>query len=486
MKPSESALDLYGPVGAALALIGCALFALSIPAVPDHGYQFYLAEQMLSGARLYVDIAAADMHPPLFTWMALALTALGKPIGASGLSLYPAFVVLLVAATMYALWRMGLRDAITLVFLVIALLPLSGPYFGQGEHLALIAALPYLYAAVRAEPVPRRTGISSAIFAALGLAMKPHFALVWVGVELLRAGRHGWKSLFRAESLVIGALFVLYVAATTVLHPQFFPLLPWLMELYPRFAPVPFSRVLFDQRTLLFLAGLAAAFMVRSSERKDFARALAIASVAMFLAVLLQKKGWGYHWYPVNALAVLLIGIALRDRIALPKMTAPILAVLAIVWMQFVPDRTARLMVGPPAYLPEMLEFAEQQGAGQSIQILTHLLNPAFPLVNYGKLQWASPYAHLWMIPAIYEDTWYRGAPVHYRDAGKWAPLEQQMFDRLWQQVERRNPLLLVQVPFDNGFDTRAYFETDPRFRDRFARAPVLDTIGRYIVFGRL
>ncbi|MGH7501815.1 MAG: hypothetical protein ACREL7_08670, partial [Longimicrobiales bacterium] len=36
-----------------------------------------------------------------------------------------------------------------------------------------------------------------------------------------------------------------------------------------------------------------------------------------------------------------------------------------------------------------------------------------------------------------------------------------------------------------NGFDLRAYFETDPRFRDRFARSPVIDTIGRYVILGR-
>jgi hypothetical protein len=42
-----------------------------------------------------------------------------------------------------------------------------------------------------------------------------------------------------------------------------------------------------------------------------------------------------------------------------------------------------------------------------------------------------------------------------------------------------------MHVPLANGFDMRAYFETDARFRARFARSPVIDTIGRYIVLGR-
>jgi hypothetical protein len=64
--------------------------------------------------------------------------------------------------------------------------------------------------------------------------------------------------------------------------------------------------------------------------------------------------------------------------------------------------------------------------------------------------------------------------------------VEQEMFDRLWDRISRDDPAItIVQAPFANGFDMRAYFETDVRFRERFARSPVLDTIGSYIILGR-
>ena len=77
-------VDLAGPMVAALGALGCASFALSMPPVPDHGYQFYLAGKLLDGAKLYVDVAVADMHPPLFTWMAAGLELLARALGTAG------------------------------------------------------------------------------------------------------------------------------------------------------------------------------------------------------------------------------------------------------------------------------------------------------------------------------------------------------------------------------------------------------------------
>src|SRR5688500_7642863 len=85
-----SKVDFTGSFAVVLAVIGCGLFALSMPSVPDHGYQFYLARKLLGGATLYVDVAAADMHPPLFTWFATAIEVVARPFGMSGLDIYPA------------------------------------------------------------------------------------------------------------------------------------------------------------------------------------------------------------------------------------------------------------------------------------------------------------------------------------------------------------------------------------------------------------
>jgi hypothetical protein len=484
-------LDLTGPLPASIAFVACGMFAATLAPISDHAWQFYMAERMLDGARLYVDVGAADMHPPLFTWLAVVIAGLGRLVGVSGLTLYPVIVLLGIAASLFAWWSIVPRSAWILGVLVVALLPMAGPYYGQGEHLALVLALPYLAGAAahaRRRPLGRSAAIAAGLAAGIGFAMKPHFALVWLGVEAVVAHRRGWRSFLRTESVAIVTVFALYIIATALLTPTLFQLLPWLLQLYPRFAPVAFSSLLLDWQGLVVGLGLFGAWVVRNDERwGEIARVLAVTALAMYGSVLLQGKGWGYHWYPASAIALVLVGLAVRPHVDRLRPSGFVLAFIAVVWMQVQAERTVRLIVNYPGNLPQMMEAVERHAPeGASILGLTHLLQAGFPLVNLTGTRWSSPYAHLWMVPAMYPDTWAGRAPVRYRDVGEFEALERQMFDRLWVAVERDDPdMTILQAPTTSGFDMRAYFETDRRFRDRFARSPVLDTVGRYILLGR-
>jgi hypothetical protein len=481
-------IDWNGPFGPLVAMIGCGLFALSLPPVSDHGYQFHLASRVLDGARLYVDVAAADMHPPLFTWLAIAIESAGRPIGMTGLALYPIAVTVAVSCSVYLVWRFFRPSPFLLVGLIIALLPAAGFSFGQGEHLAVSLSLPYLFAAARAvsgEPLPRGARLAFAVIAAFGFAMKPHFALVWLFVEAYVALRRGIRSLLRIDCLAIGAIFVTYTLATALVTPEFFRLLPWLMRLYPHFAPSALPRLLLDWRALLLLCGLVAGRIARrQSAVAPLADVLSLATLAMYMSLLMQLKGWAYHWQPVNALALILCGLAAEPVGARVRALTPALATAAIVTMNVQVDRTFRLLASPPTFLPELLRIADEHADRRPVVALSQYLQVGFPLVNYMHTSWASPYGHLWMVPAIYAASWYGDAPVQYRNAGEWRMLEQQVFDRLWDSIERGDPgLLVVETSSVTRFDMRAYFETDERFRTLFQKATALDTVGHHIVY---
>jgi hypothetical protein len=483
-------IDLTGPLPAMLAFAACAVYAATLSPVPDHAWQFYMAERALDGARLYVDIGAADMHPPLFTWLAMAIARLGRLVHVDGLTLYPVMVLCAVAASLHAWRRITTASGWMTSVLVVALLPAAGPYYGQGEHLALVLSIPYLAGAaatIRGRPSSAAGAIVAGTLAGIGLALKPHFALVWIGVEACVAFHRGPRSLLRPQSIAVGSVFVLYVVTTIAFTPEFFQALPWLMQLYPQAFGVERLTIVFDERALLLALGLFAGFSIRrDAGLGPLARVLSIAALAMYAAMLLQAKGWGYHWYPVIALSFVLCGLALQPHLYRRRFAAPALAVLAVLWMQAQAVRTTRLLVVDPVMLPQMMDAVDEHARGQAIVAFSHIIETGFPLVNLTGSRWASPYAHLWMVPAMYADAWAQRIPLRYRDVGQWSELEQLIFDRLWQQLERDDPALtFVPLPLANGFDMRAYFETDERFRDRLARSPVLDTIGRYIVLGR-
>jgi hypothetical protein len=470
--------DLTGPLPAAVAFAGCCLFALSMPTIPDHGYQFYVAGRVLDGARLYVDVAAAEAHPPLITWIAMALEGAGRALGVRAVTLFLFVVCALAAASLYAVWRIGPRSGFVLAALVAALLSLVGPHFGQGEHLALILALPYLSASAGAatpgaRPMPHAARIGIAIAAGVGLSLKPHFALVWLGIEVYLASNRGIRSFLRAECVIILSIFVLYVITTALITPEYFQLLGWVLPLYSRFAPVPVQYLILDKRTLVFIAGLVAGRVARrDAEWRQLADVLSIAAAAMYVTLLLEGKGFGYHWYPVIALSVALCAIALRPYVTHIPLLVPAIAVASIFWMNVQVERTTQLLVKPPGFLPDMVTATDRYAKGGSILALSHTLGVAFPLVNLTGVRWASPYGHLWMIPAIYQDS--LGAK------GEWRWLEKQILDRLWNEIQTNDPgLIIVQN------NMKPYFEQDARFRERFARSPVLGHVGYYILLGR-
>jgi hypothetical protein len=475
---------LSGAGPSVIAAFGCCLLVLAMPPVSDHAYQFHLGRRMLDGAVLYVDVAASDMHPPLFTWMTMAVEWLARWFGMGGLALFPFVIALCAALSIGLLWRVGPRSPVVLAAVVLAVLPLSGPFFGQGEHIAVFFALPYLFAASHdAPPLGRFGRLGVASLAAFGLAMKPHFALVWVAAEVYRARRLGVRSMLRLESIAIGAAFVLYVAVTALLHPQLFALIPWVAELYPRFFPVSLSTLLLDWRGLLLLAAVLAAFAVQDEPAWNrVAHLVALAGVATWLAMLLQFKGWGYHWYPVVAFSVIVLGVRLRRPLARTTavvVPAAAVAALLLAWGQA--DRTARVLTDTPTHIAPMIAIAEQHASGRAIMALSQYIQAVFPLVGLVDVRWPAPYAHLWMVHAIRAAPDGQAAP----DIARWEALEQQIMDRMWAAIDSSNPaLLIVEHPLGPGMDMRRYFESDARFRALFARAVLIDTVGTYVVYG--
>jgi hypothetical protein len=479
--PDRTALTalLAGPLPVAIAVIGCAAFAVGIPAVPDHAYQFDLARQVLDGAVLYQDVAALETRPPLFIWMGMLFESLARPFAVSGLEIYPYFVAALAAATIALAWQMSPRSPPVLAIAVLAIFPLSDAYFGQGEHFAVLCTLPYLFAASRDQSGGSRgVSIGIAILAAFGMAMKPHFALIWVVAESHRAWRLGYASLLRPESVVIGTLFVAYVLVTAALYPQFFAQIPRLAQLYPNYFPRPISVILLDPRSLLPIAALLAAFLQRSSaEWMRVARLLALAAAAMYLVMLLQQKGWGYHWYPVVAFSMIAISTALHmapNRIA--AIGVPVASATAIVLASAQPLRTSHLLEVAPTHLGPMAELAQRYAEGRPVVALSQHLQAGFPLAAVADIEWPLPYASMWMIRAIHS--------LPPDQAARWREFEAETIDRVWSVIETSRPaIIIVDRPGEGRIDMRAYFEKDARYRHLFARATVIGNTDTYDVY---
>ena len=325
------------PIGAALAFAAIAVAALAerslVPANADVAWLITVAEKWRDGGRLYVDML--ENNPP----MAVYLYAPAVWIG--GLLAIPPeraldFVLLGIGAAATALFAgvaaPGARVRFAAaVFGVVAIAPAFT--FGEREHIALIAFLPWLATTIgRAEGREPSTALRALAGVAGGLTMaiKPHFALALLGAGLAAAAAaRRPRIVLAAENWVAGLLFLAYAALAWTLYPAYWnDMLPALRLLYLP-VRVPLASMLWGNLPVLAieLAGAAAYFALRRRDEAASPRALVFAAaIAGFLvAAAAQGKGWPYHFYPAIALTLALFldlafnrrGGARVDRVAL-------------------------------------------------------------------------------------------------------------------------------------------------------------------------
>ena len=173
-----------------IAIVALALWLLRTPLGSDVSWQLWIAGRLRHGALLYRDIL--EVNPPLWFWLAVPVDALAEALAVRP---EPVLVLAFAAATLASLEATHrllaplTEEARTgfLLMAALALLALPRFDFGQREQIALIAALPWaVLAAARrqGDAVPRMLAIGIGIGSAIGFALKPHFLLAPLLVEL--------------------------------------------------------------------------------------------------------------------------------------------------------------------------------------------------------------------------------------------------------------------------------------------------------------
>jgi hypothetical protein len=281
--------------------------------VPDVSWLLITGERVLHGQRLYSQVI--EVNPPLSVllyepavilsdWLGLkpepvvgVLCTLGvlASLGLSGAVLKP-----LIGDDPARRWKLAAAGAF-------ALCVLPAVAFGEREHIAVMALLPFVAATIlRGEGRSLRWMLAIPVGLALGLAIsiKPHFAAIaalpalWA---MLRARRvRPWA---QAELWVAAAIFVGYWTWAVTAYPDYFTrFMPVLREVY-----LPIRSSFLEMITLPAVPAAAAGYLVARSLKLGgpWMAAPMLAAVGGGIAYLAQCKGWPYQAYPMNAFAAL-------------------------------------------------------------------------------------------------------------------------------------------------------------------------------------
>lgn len=488
----RDALWLDGRVLAVAAACACLAALWQFPSPydgnGDTAWLLIVAGRMLDGARLYVDVI--ETNPPMSILLYVPGVWLARLFGgAPELWMYgqvSAMAALSIWAVAGLSRQAGLESSSSrvlfglLVGFVLLIMPTR--CFGQREHVALIALLPYLMlTAARWQGAFRPSlwlALAVGAGAGLGLSIKPHFAVI-LGLThaamLIRDARHGGAWLDRLvahmragrlvppEGLVAAALLVAYVAMVFWCYPAFFA------EIYPRLAlaylPHKLTLVEFLGTPATLLVGLACAFILfaRFGRLSALAVGLLAASLGGFAAYAIQFKGWPYHQIPAFGFLAIAFGAlvlgnaeepgrdnAVRQRVASLGMIA-----LFGVW---VPGLLAAHET------PRALEAEIRARVSQpTILIASSNLGINFPLVRRVGGTWAGRSASLWMSEGASALLASETRPDRRAQLVQLFELDRRLFV---EDALRVRPDVIALSAFDAPTDLLPWARTDPRMAE--------------------
>ncbi len=492
-----------------------AIAAFLPPLNHDVAALLQFAQRMLHGERLYVDLI--DINPPMIFLLDTIPAGLADIAELPSTACYVLFVLALAglggAASVGLLSRLGEGrrplDALiwpALIAFVLVAYPMHS--FGQREHLLLIFTLPYaLTAAARAErqSLPRAVEVAAALFAFVGIGLKPHFALVPAGLELLVLSRAGWRGCARSPQpwLILGACLA-YVAAVRLALPEYFSVIvPLVAQCYEQLNLAGLIDLLTrDQVPALVLPLLPLAVIAWRLPAARLSRAMIALTFVATAAGLLQGKGWDYHFFAARGALVLTFGAVIAEG------AAHIAPLARLRWAPLAIATTAVALIfafsgvlNPPFKGPRnfantaasrFLPVVQANAAGKPVLWLTTSIYPQFPVLNYTESRLAMPFMSLWVLPAVYGADSAPGGALAYHATTTMSGAEQLVWRSVIDGFTKSHPaLVLVEQASREGafrglpFDYLDYFLRDPAFAAEWSNYAPLTKVDNVTIYRR-
>ena len=411
----------------ALGVFGLVSIAVR-PENSDMSWLYHVATQVLRGDRLGVDVV--DPNPPPIVWLNVPVVLAGRLLGLSPDAVYRAAVVLTGLASLLFCWRLypravphapGVESRLAGLWLFFVLLVLPGANFGEREHVFVLLIMPYLFVAagrISGARIAPREALTAGVLAGIGCSIKPFFPPVIIGMEAVRLARgREWRRWVSPEGALATAVVAAAAAATLAFEPGYLRFMrSFGAGVYAHFRPVPMSVIVREPRFLLGLAGVLVFWLSRPLPRhRPIGFGFSIAALVASIAVLVQQKGFAYHYLPAVQFASLLLPLALigprvrlggagRGARAIDGAGWALLA-LAVCGGGVRAYGAVRDRLGPREAARAAVERCVQRLAqGRPVLVLSSDIGAAFPSVREAGAVWPVPFASIWPLYAAYAE----------------------------------------------------------------------------------
>lgn len=463
----------------------------------DVAYYVNAVERMLDGARLYRDLIDVNV-PTIYGVMAPPIW-LARRFGIDPMLAYNLFVLLLATLSTWAAYRAarrvlpnaGFSPGVLAGVLLVGFLVVPGFDFGQREHLAAMLLAPY--AVVRAGVRPARSGIgfraAVGIAAGIGVALKPHFALIWLGMEGALLMRHGWRGWRPGlEGILLALAAGLCAAATLAFFPEYHQrILPLARAVYDGFER-PLAEILAGLGPRLVeyavMAMVAAPLAMGSNRRHgDLVIVLMGGAVGGYAAFLLQSKGWNYQALPALIFSIAAFALALAARVQgdaavvrphrLMAAIAGALAGIALIVFAVDLIRAYRADAAQRSFFAATIAALRDYAQGGPALFISLEVAYTFPGVNYAGAAYPYRWHHLLPMPGLYRDFAPGPEGRLVRTPGEMGDIERDFFESFTDDALQFPPRIVlvdrrrsVRPGLSPELDLLAYFCQSPRFAE--------------------
>ncbi|MER8700855.1 hypothetical protein [Mesorhizobium sp. M1273] len=303
------------------------LSTVAIPTNVDVSWLLVVCDRLLGGERLNTDIV--ETNPPFSIWLYMPFMLLEKLTGMRAEFWLTLGVVCLSLASLFVSVRILARDepvyrqphalwaAAAALFLILCFMP---DQFGQREHFALIAILPWVaLQCTRQRNLDFSAGsrlehMVAGFGAAVVVMVKPpYFVLAFMLPSLcLALERRSLRPLFVAENLVGAAIVAAYIASIALFDRAYVSdVLPLVREVYLPLRASAADMLANWPKVVLLLA--AATVLAAGGLRKTNwdVRIPLLTALGFIPAFIVMGKGWPNHALPMVVVATLAFGIQL-------------------------------------------------------------------------------------------------------------------------------------------------------------------------------
>jgi len=474
---------------------------------PNHDSMALLsaASRMLTGGHYYSEIL--EVNPPLILIILSPVFGVSRVLRTSiEVSVLLWIEALLIASVILArpqlqrLFRIDKTESWALALALLFFLNAIPGDFGERDHLMVAFAIPAICWFIGRELGENNARLPCGVLVvgSLGFLLKPQSLVIPAFLIIAATVRaRSWRRLL--DPCVFGFCFVAaaYAAIILLVFPDYLRVAALAADLYGYFGKSPHILVYRVLPMLAVTAFLVVIFETIEIEprTRTIARFLAGLATVGFLTLVLQGKGFSYHYLPGIFATMALIGLAAsrltlqwRRKLSLPAVLAMIVA-LCTPLLSIAGSHLSAVIYQPRSRILalQFYQTAQRLAAGRSFLAMDTTLGPAFPTVTMIGAAWSSRSPHQWLIPGILDLE--KGDTEEQRLAARYKALA---FDMMVEDLQRYRPdIVAVNVApthelISGPFNFLKFYGQDSRFGKLWSDYTLVESIPDWDFYRRV